>query len=133
MPKLATLKKHLEANITRADATLAKFKADLDSNPVRALQWVDTVMIQTAARGVHMHFLAVINSWQELVDNGGLQATKRPQTEEALLAQIQEAATRQVLTKTSFTNQSTSIGHNAMERFETAAYADLIANWDMIW
>lgn len=133
MPDLATLKKHLETNIARADAALAKFSDELASNPRHAFQWADDIMVSTAARHVHSHYLAVINNWLELNEKGELQGSKRPQTEEELLTQIVESATRQALQKASFTNQSTSTCSNFMERAETAAYADLVSNWNMIW
>lgn len=128
MPTLKQLKAQLEKMVGDGDRALNDFKAKLNQNPVHAFKWVDSVMSLTARQSVAQTFLTQINNWEASKDAGAQDRL----TEDQVVERIREAVTREAINKGRWSSQSTSMGSNTMERQELAAYAELAADWDMI-
>lgn len=134
MPTLKQLKAQLEKMVADGDRALNDFKAKLNQNPSHAFRWVDSPMSLVARQSVAQTFLNQINNWEKVRDEGGLGelADGAPKTEDEVVARIFATVTREAINKARWSAQSTSMGSNTMERQELAAYAELAADWDMI-
>jgi len=132
MPTLESFKKHLQKNVDAADAAMTKFKADLSQNPAHAFKWGDNVMALVSRGDVARLLLAWANKWESQLADGSL-SDKQPQNEDEFMERALEHITKTALQKNRWTNQSTSMCSNFMERTEAAAYAELADEWNMIW
>ena len=131
MPNLKQLKAQLEKMVADGDRALNDFKAKLAQNPVHAFKWVDSPMSLVARQAVAQTFLNQITNWEKARDEGML-SEGSPKTEEEVVARIHQTVTREAINKARWAAQSTSMGSNTMERQELAAYAELAADWEMI-
>lgn len=128
MPNLKQLKAQLEKMVNDGDRALSEFKDKLNQNPVHAFKWADSVMSLTARQLVAQTFLTQINNWEASKDadaQGRL-------TEDQVVERIRQAVNREAVNKARWSSQSTSACSNTMERQELAAYAELAADWDMM-
>lgn len=128
MPTLKQVKAQLEKMVADGDRALNDFKAKLNQNPFHAFKWVDSPMSLVARQSVAQTFLNQINNWEASKDAGA----EGRLTEDQVVERIREAVTREAINKGRWSSQSTSMGSNTMERQELAAYAELAADWDMI-
>ncbi len=131
MPDLKQLKAQLEKMVNDGDRALSEFKAKLNQNPVHAFKWADSAMSLVARQQVAQIFLNQINGWEKSRKEGML-SEGSPKTEDEVVERIRQAVNREAVNKARWSSQSTSTCSNTMERQELAAYAELAADWDMI-
>lgn len=101
--------KVLAGRIADLDKALAEFSKGLKTDPVHALEWADGIFEGSARRQVF-----------ETVRD----ALAAPDSK-ATLVTLREYATRQALNGAKHPKQSTSTCSNLMNRYLTAAWADL--------
>jgi hypothetical protein len=131
MPTLQALTNTLEQMAKTRDRDLAKFQEKLKTDAVHAFEWADSVMASTAAGHIADHYLETLFKWRADFDAGTL-GDKQPQTEEAAVEWIRASVTRQALQKGRYPKQSTSMCSNKMDQLQSACYAELACDWEMI-
>jgi hypothetical protein len=132
MPTLQQVKKKFQSVIAQADHELEKFKEALNENPVHAFTWAESTMKLAAQKQVASVYLTHINKWEEAQVTGTL-SEQQPQTAEAVVEHLYGFISREAINKNRFTNQSTSFMSNGMARYEAAFYAELAAEWEMLY
>lgn len=128
MVKLKYLKARLSSNIERADRSIAQFQERMAKDINHAFRWADDAMQAASVRYVNAMFLKMVTDWEALRDAGEL-TDRHPVDEDAVVLRVKEYATKTALDKGRSPSQSSSMCANAMERYELAAYSDLVADW----
>lgn len=131
MPTLQVLISKFEQMAKTRDRDLAKFQTKLAENPVHAFEWADGVMASTAAGHIADRYLKLLQDWQAANAAGEL-TPSQPQTEALAVDWINQSVVRQALQKGRYPKSSTSMCSNKMDQLESACYAELACDWDMM-
>lgn len=131
MLKLDEVERFFNNVVNRNNEELSKFKEQLEEHPVHAFTWMEGVMRSTAQAAVARHYLVSITNWKSARDAGQL-SEAQPQTEEAAVKFIYDSILRQAIRGNAHVERSTSVTSNFMQAEESAFYANLALEWDML-
>lgn len=130
--KLNDLEAYFTKTVKRRDMELAKFTKELGENPFRAMVWAAGPMQEVARASVAEHYLASIKAWREKFAAGEL-SEQQPQNEDAAVEFIRESIIRQAIQRNTHVERSTSPTSNYMKAEESAFYAYLANDWNMLY
>ena len=107
------IEKHLDYREEEANASIVKFKENLEKNPLYAFEW-SADAIEAAA------VLEVVRFSRLVLERGGVEA-------------VRESANREVMTRASgVTNRSTSTASNSLNDNRLVAWARLVEDLESL-